>query len=70
MKKIAVLIALLAVGLCADSIEKKGFLTSKWCAQNGDFSDSSGRGLPGDRLCPNRSGPGQCDVSSPERRTD
>ena len=39
MKKIAVLIALLAVGLCADSIEKKGFLTSKWCAENGYFSD-------------------------------
>ncbi|WNZ00139.1 hypothetical protein SUSP_002556 [Sulfurospirillum sp. 'SP'] len=39
MKKIALLIALLAVGLCADSIEKKGFLTSKWCAQNGYFSD-------------------------------
>ena len=39
MKKIALLMALLAVSLCAESIEKKGFLTSKWCAQNGYFSD-------------------------------
>ena len=39
MSKIALLMALLAVGLCAESIEKKGFLTSKWCAQNGYFSD-------------------------------
>lgn len=39
MKKIALLMALLAVGVCAESIEKKGFLTSKWCAQNGYFSD-------------------------------
>lgn len=39
MKKIAVLIMLLAVSLLAEGIEKKGFLTSKWCAQNGYFSD-------------------------------
>lgn len=39
MKKIALLMALLAVSVCAESIEKKGFLTSKWCAQNGYFSD-------------------------------
>lgn len=39
MKKIALLMALLAVSLLAESIEKKGFLTSKWCAQNGYFSD-------------------------------
>lgn len=39
MKKMALLMALLAVSLCAESIEKKGFLTSKWCAQNGYFSD-------------------------------
>lgn len=39
MKKIALLMALLAISLCAESIEKKGFLTSKWCAQNGYFAD-------------------------------
>lgn len=39
MKKIALLMALLALSLCAESIEKKGFLTSKWCAQNGYFAD-------------------------------
>ena len=39
MKKIALLMALLAISVCAESIEKKGFLTSKWCAQNGYFSD-------------------------------
>ncbi|KFL34281.1 MULTISPECIES: hypothetical protein [unclassified Sulfurospirillum] len=39
MKKMALLMALLAVGLSAESIEKKGFLTSKWCAQNGYFAD-------------------------------
>jgi len=39
MKKIALLMALLAVSVSAESIEKKGFLTSKWCAQNGYFSD-------------------------------
>jgi len=39
MKKMALLMALLAVSLCAESIEKKGFLTSKWCAQNGYFAD-------------------------------
>ena len=39
MKKIIVLvIALLVSGYAADA-EKKGFLTSKWCAQNGYFSD-------------------------------
>jgi len=39
MKKIALLMVLLAVSVSAESIEKKGFLTSKWCAQNGYFSD-------------------------------
>lgn len=39
MKKIIVLVvALLVSGYAADA-EKKGFLTSKWCAQNGYFSD-------------------------------
>ena len=39
MKKIALLMALLAVSVSAESLEKKGFLTSKWCAQNGYFAD-------------------------------
>ncbi|AOO66727.1 hypothetical protein [Sulfurospirillum halorespirans] len=39
MKKMTLLLVLLAVSVCAESIEKKGFLTSKWCAQNGYFSD-------------------------------
>ena len=39
MKKIILLVvALLVSGYAADA-EKKGFLTSKWCAQNGYFSD-------------------------------
>ncbi len=39
MKKIALLMAFLAVSVSAENLEKKGFLTSKWCAQNGYFAD-------------------------------
>lgn len=39
MKKWSILLsALIVISYAADS-EKKGFLTSKWCAQNGYFSD-------------------------------
>lgn len=39
MKKIIVLVMVLLVSGYAADAEKKGFLTSKWCAQNGYFSD-------------------------------
>ena len=39
MKKIIVLVVVLLVSGYAADAEKKGFLTSKWCAQNGYFSD-------------------------------
>ena len=39
MKKWMVLLSMLVVTSYAADIEKKGFLTSKWCAQNGYFSD-------------------------------
>ena len=39
MKKWSILLSALMVTSYAAEIEKKGFLTSKWCAQNGYFSD-------------------------------
>ncbi len=39
MKKWIVFLSALMVTSYAAEIEKKGFLTSKWCAQNGYFSD-------------------------------
>ena len=39
MKKWMILLSMLVVSSYAADIEKKGFLTSKWCAQNGYFSD-------------------------------
>ncbi len=39
MKKILILLAALLLSAQAADIEKKGLLTSKWCAQNGYFAD-------------------------------
>lgn len=39
MKKLIVLLCGLLVASYAADSEKKGFLTSKWCAQNGYFTD-------------------------------
>ncbi len=41
MKKLQLLItsAILAISANATDIEKKGFLTTKWCAENGYFAD-------------------------------
>lgn len=39
MKKWSILLSALIVTSYAADSEKKGFLTSKWCAQNGYFSD-------------------------------
>ena len=39
MKKWMVILSAFVLSAYAADIEKKGFLTSKWCAQNGYFSD-------------------------------
>lgn len=39
MKKALILIVLAVFSCQAAEVEKTGFLTSKWCAQNGYFSD-------------------------------